>query len=68
MKCRDCRFYQPLVKPVRTWDGQCGCTKHVGRNRHLPYYVTGAAKACFDAEEPWPVERDQMGLFEEGET
>ncbi len=52
-KCRECAFYEPLPK-TREYDldGTCNNTRHVGKGRKTPYYVTGAAHACFDSE--WP--------------
>ena len=53
-KCRDCRYYEPLPKPLGMYslDGTCKNERHTGKHRNRPYYVIGCGAACFDAEAP----------------
>ena len=65
-KCRDCKYYVPLFKKrAPDNDGTCTNKMHIkanrrGKNVDAPYYCSGFAGACFDAEEK---DEEQTTLF-----
>lgn len=56
-KCRDCKYFIAYEKEKYFHvDGYCTNEKHIKshstvKERKIPYYCTGRASACFDAEE-----------------